>query len=109
MVVLKIGPLILTALFAAHMGAAERVATEKASGDCGKQVAAKRSHRWNPAKLPQKIEHKFSDFALSVSSIGIEQPAPVCLTAERLCNGGSLKAQTAVRNKANSDTVTPGL
>src|SRR3954462_11062836 len=107
--VLRIVPFILAALFVVEAGAAERVAVENASGDCAKQVQPVRGHRWNPLKLPQKVEHKFSDFSLSVSSIGIEQGPAVCSTWAPLNRPEASKARAAIRPKTNQDAVTPGL
>ena len=75
--------LFFAALLAPGIQATERVVDVNRGGDCGDQIAVKRIHRWNPLTLPQKLDDKFSDFALKVSSIGIPQPVPICTTGDR--------------------------
>ncbi len=107
--VLRIVPFFFAALFVLEAGAAERVAIDNASGDCAKQAQPAHGHRWNPLKMPQKLEHKLSDFALSVSSIGMDQTPAVCPVVEPLNRPDVTKARASIRPKTNQDTVTPGL
>jgi hypothetical protein len=61
--------------WALNLQAADHVKPLDPSGDCRQQVAEKH-HRWNPLD-------KLSDFALKVSSVGIEQAPPVCSPVAR--------------------------
>jgi hypothetical protein len=96
---------LFAALLISQAGAAARAPNENPSGDCGKQVTEKQSRRWNPLKAPQKFEHKLSDFALKVSSIGITEPAPVCPTVPSYLT----KAANSTEGKAKATAITPGL